>query len=77
MLLFTPGPVAINEEMRSSFSQPMPHHRTKDFEKIFQSVRENLKKIDRFRRSFAFKQQRDRGYGSERAFLVSKRVAFC
>ncbi|GAA9314804.1 alanine--glyoxylate aminotransferase family protein [Helicobacter pylori] len=45
MLLFTPGPVAINEEMRSSFSQPMPHHRTKDFEKIFQSVRENLKKM--------------------------------
>lgn len=44
MLLFTPGPVAINEKMRSSFSQPMPHHRTKDFEKIFQSVRENLKK---------------------------------
>ncbi|GAA9918778.1 alanine--glyoxylate aminotransferase family protein [Helicobacter pylori] len=45
MLLFTPGPVAINEEMRSSFSRPMPHHRTKDFEKIFQSVRENLKKM--------------------------------
>ncbi|GAA8894438.1 alanine--glyoxylate aminotransferase family protein [Helicobacter pylori] len=45
MLLFTPGPVAISEEMRSSFSQPMPHHRTKDFEKIFQSVRENLKKM--------------------------------
>lgn len=45
MLLFTPGPVAINEEMRSSFSQPMPHHRTKDFEKIFKSVRENLKKM--------------------------------
>ncbi|EMG99552.1 aminotransferase, class V [Helicobacter pylori GAM231Ai] len=45
MLLFTPGPVAINEEMRSSFSQPMPHHRTKDFEKIFQSVRENLRKM--------------------------------
>ncbi len=45
MLLFTPGPVAINEEMRTSFSQPMPHHRTKDFEKIFQSVRENLKKM--------------------------------
>ncbi|GAA9357613.1 alanine--glyoxylate aminotransferase family protein [Helicobacter pylori] len=45
MLLFTPGPVAISEEMRSSFSQPMPHHRTKDFEKIFKSVRENLKKM--------------------------------
>ncbi|GHS54241.1 putative aminotransferase [Helicobacter pylori] len=45
MLFFTPGPVAINEEMRSSFSQPMPHHRTKDFEKIFQGVRENLKKM--------------------------------
>ncbi|GAA8178653.1 alanine--glyoxylate aminotransferase family protein [Helicobacter pylori] len=45
MLLFTPGPVAISEEMRSSFSQPMPHHRTKDFEKIFQGVRENLKKM--------------------------------
>ncbi|MGL2479474.1 alanine--glyoxylate aminotransferase family protein, partial [Helicobacter pylori] len=45
MLLFTPGPVAISEEMRSSFSQPMPHHRTKDFENIFQSVRENLKKM--------------------------------
>ncbi len=45
MLLFTPGPVAISEEMRSSFSQQMPHHRTKDFEKIFQSVRENLKKM--------------------------------
>ncbi|RVZ03989.1 alanine--glyoxylate aminotransferase family protein [Helicobacter pylori] len=45
MLLFTPGPVAISEEMRTSFSHPMPHHRTKDFEKIFQSVRENLKKM--------------------------------
>ncbi|AFI04215.1 pyridoxal-phosphate-dependent aminotransferase family protein [Helicobacter cetorum] len=45
MLLFTPGPVAISEEMRTSFSQKMPHHRTKDFENIFQNVRENLKKM--------------------------------
>jgi len=45
MLLFTPGPTPVLEDVRFSMSQPTIHHRTPEFEAIFSDTREKLKNI--------------------------------
>ncbi len=42
MLLFTPGPTPVLEEIRVAMSQPTIHHRTPEFEAIFKETRERL-----------------------------------
>ena len=42
MLLFTPGPTPVLEEIRMAMSQPTIHHRTPEFEAIFKNTREKL-----------------------------------
>ncbi|NOZ61161.1 MAG: alanine--glyoxylate aminotransferase family protein [Calditrichaeota bacterium] len=42
-LLLTAGPVAVAEEIRNIFSQPMVYHRSADFVDIFNQVTEGLK----------------------------------
>lgn len=42
MLLFTPGPTPVLEDVRFSMSQPTIHHRTPEFEAIFAKTREKL-----------------------------------
>ncbi len=42
MLLFTPGPTPVLEDVRFSMSQPTIHHRTPEFEAIFADTREKL-----------------------------------
>lgn len=44
-LLFTPGPTPTPELIRQSLSLPTIHHRTKEFESIFESVRLKLKEL--------------------------------
>lgn len=43
--LLTPGPTPIPENVLSVFAQPIIHHRTQQFEKLFESVRSGLKYI--------------------------------
>ena len=43
--LLTPGPTPIPERVLAVFAQPVIHHRTPEFEAIFNEVREGLKKI--------------------------------
>lgn len=45
MILMTPGPTPVLEDVRYAMSQPSIHHRTKEFEDIFYSTRELLKKL--------------------------------
>jgi len=45
MLLFTPGPTPVLEDIRLAMSQPTIHHRTPEFEAIFADTREKLKNI--------------------------------
>ncbi|WP_285759359.1 pyridoxal-phosphate-dependent aminotransferase family protein [Helicobacter heilmannii] len=42
-LLFTPGPTPLHPAIANTLSQPIPHHRTPEFEAIFGSVRQQLK----------------------------------
>jgi len=42
MLLFTPGPTPVPEEVRVAMSAPTIHHRTPEFEAIFKEARESL-----------------------------------
>jgi len=42
MLLFTPGPTPVLEDVRFSMSQPTIHHRTPEFEAIFADTRSKL-----------------------------------
>ncbi|PAF43692.1 aminotransferase class V-fold PLP-dependent enzyme [Helicobacter sp. 11S02629-2] len=42
-LLFTPGPTPTPESLRLAMAQPTMHHRTKEFEAIFGSVKASLK----------------------------------
>ena len=42
MLLFTPGPTPVLEDVRFSMSQPTIHHRTPEFEAIFADTRKKL-----------------------------------
>ncbi len=43
--LLTPGPTQIPPSVLLSMAQPIIHHRTAEFEKIFSSVRQALKKV--------------------------------
>ncbi len=45
MLLFTPGPTPVLEDVRFSMSQPTIHHRTPEFEAIFAQTRAKLLSI--------------------------------
>jgi len=42
MLLFTPGPVPVPEAVRAAMSEPTLHHRTPEFEAIFEKARKSL-----------------------------------
>ncbi len=42
MLLFTPGPTPVPEDVRAAMSAPTLHHRTPEFEAIFQQTRQKL-----------------------------------
>ena len=44
-LLLTPGPVAVSSEIMVEMARPLIHHRTKEFEAIFERTREGLKHI--------------------------------
>ena len=44
-ILLTPGPVPVPPEVLEILAQPMEHHRTPNFEKVFTRVRENLKTV--------------------------------
>lgn len=44
-LLLTPGPVAVPSEIMVEMARPLIHHRTSEFEAIFERVREGLKQI--------------------------------
>ncbi len=45
MLLLTPGPTAVSEDIRMAMSEPTIHHRTPEFSQILRQVREKLSKI--------------------------------
>lgn len=45
MILLTPGPTQVGEEIRQSMSKPAIHHRTKEFEDIFVVVKQKLHAI--------------------------------
>lgn len=42
MLLFTPGPTPVLEELRLAMAKPTIHHRTPEFESVFKNVRSSL-----------------------------------
>ncbi|MGM0623396.1 MAG: pyridoxal-phosphate-dependent aminotransferase family protein, partial [Campylobacterota bacterium] len=42
MLLFTPGPTPVLEDVRVAMAEPTIHHRTPEFEAIFEQTRERL-----------------------------------
>ena len=44
MLLLTPGPTPVLEDIRVVMSEPTIHHRTPEFEEIFSQTRELFKK---------------------------------
>lgn len=44
-ILLTPGPVPVPEPVRRVLAEPMIHHRTPQYRKIFESVSERLKKV--------------------------------
>lgn len=44
-LLFTPGPTPTPEFIRQKLSLPTIHHRTKEFESIFEEVRKRLQEV--------------------------------
>ena len=41
--LLTPGPTAVPPEVMLRMSQPLIHHRTPEFEKLFAEVQEGLR----------------------------------
>ena len=43
--LLTPGPVAVPERVRLAMAQALVHHRTPDFEPVFEGVRTDLKRV--------------------------------
>ncbi len=45
MLLLTPGPTPVPEEIRMAMSEPTIHHRTPEFEEIFAKTRVLLKEL--------------------------------
>ncbi|MCY4262660.1 MAG: alanine--glyoxylate aminotransferase family protein, partial [Candidatus Dadabacteria bacterium] len=44
-LLLTPGPVAVPSEIMVEMARPLIHHRTKEFEAVFERAREGLKEV--------------------------------
>ncbi len=44
-LLLTPGPVAVSSEIMVEMAKPLIHHRTKEFESVFERARVGLKQI--------------------------------
>ncbi len=44
-LLLTPGPVAVSSEIMIEMAKPLIHHRTKEFESVFERARDGLKRI--------------------------------
>lgn len=45
MLLFTPGPTPVPEDIRVQMARPTIHHRTPEFEEYFKRAREGLKAL--------------------------------
>ena len=45
MLLFTPGPTPVPESVRKAMAEPTIHHRTPEFEAIFERTRSKLFKL--------------------------------
>lgn len=45
MLLFTPGPTPVLEDVRLAMAEPTIHHRTAEFEAIFEQTRNKLFKL--------------------------------
>ncbi|HIC43788.1 MAG TPA: alanine--glyoxylate aminotransferase family protein [Sulfurimonas sp.] len=45
MLLFTPGPTPVPESIRLAMAEPTLHHRTPEFEAIFEETRKELFKL--------------------------------
>ena len=45
MLLLTPGPTPVPEDIRMAMSTPTIHHRTPEFEEIFEKTRKLLKEL--------------------------------
>lgn len=43
MLLFTPGPTDIPESIRQAMANPILHHRTNEFKRLFKYCKDNLK----------------------------------
>ena len=43
--LLTPGPVPLHPEVAQILSEPMIHHRTPEFERVFKNVNEKLKDV--------------------------------
>ncbi len=44
-LLLTPGPVAVPSEIMVEMAKPLIHHRTAEFEAVFERIREGLRRI--------------------------------
>ena len=44
-LLLTPGPVAVSSEIMVEMAKPLIHHRTTEFEAIFERTRKGLKHV--------------------------------
>ncbi|MDQ7044273.1 MAG: alanine--glyoxylate aminotransferase family protein, partial [Sulfurimonas sp.] len=42
MLLFTPGPTPVPQNVRNAMSDETMHHRTPEFEAIFEKTRKHL-----------------------------------
>ena len=42
MLLFTPGPTPVPQNVRNAMSDETMHHRTPEFEAIFEQTRKHL-----------------------------------
>ena len=45
-ILLTPGPIPVPEAVRAVLGEPIIHHRTPQYRKIFQNVSERIKKVD-------------------------------
>ena len=43
--LLTPGPTPMPENVAATFARPIIHHRTPEFEKLFQETRDQLKRL--------------------------------
>ncbi len=44
-ILLTPGPIPVPQEIRTVLGEPIFHHRTPQYRKIFQAVSERIKKV--------------------------------